>query len=305
MKVNIIVEEKLNERIDKYLANKLNISRSLISRSIGKKKILVNDRIIKPSYLICEGDLITGELIDDSIVLEPMKIDLDIVYEDEYIIVVNKPYNLVVHPSPSNKSGTLVNALLNYTDKLSDLGGEDRPGIIHRLDKDTTGLLIIAKDNMTHNLFKDLFKKRKIQKKYLAIVHGIPKPINGILTGPIGRSPKNRTKMEINGLNSREALTEYKTATFNEEYSCLEVLLHTGRTHQIRVHLASNGTPIVGDIVYGRKKEKIKVEHQLLHSYGINFMHPITKDEIKLTAKPDSCFIEFLEKTKLRYNYDF
>lgn len=304
MKVNFSFKGNDNERIDKFLASELKASRSLIARSINDKKILVNGQFIKPSYLLNKNDEITGELLDESIVLEPMKMDFDIVYEDDYIIVINKPYDLVVHPSPSNRSGTLVNGLLYYTDRLSDLGGEDRPGIVHRLDKDTTGILIVAKDNEIHEKLKVLFQERKVEKIYLAIVHGTPKPMQGMISEPIGRSETNRTKMETNGLNARDALTEYKTIDYNDEYSLLEVLLHTGRTHQIRVHLSSIGTPIVGDIVYGRRREKIKVEHQLLHAFGIKFIHPMTNESLSLFATPDKCFMDSIEKTKLRYDYE-
>lgn len=301
MNINIIIEDDNLERIDKYLSEVLNISRSMVTRNIRNKNIVVNEDIVKPSYKLMRGDRITGHIEDESIVLTPEKIALDIIYEDDYIIIVNKPHDLVVHPSVSNKSGTLVNSLLNYTNKLSDLGGSDRPGIVHRLDKDTTGLLIIAKDNDTHEILKRMFKNREIVKKYLAVVHGRPNPDSGLIDKPIGRSMTNRTKMKVTDVNSRPALTEYSTIDYNGDYSLLDVSLHTGRTHQIRVHLKFIGHPIVGDTVYGYKKERINTEHHLLHAYYLEFNHPILNKPMCFTVKPGKQFRSSLEKLNLRY----
>lgn len=301
LNINIIIKDDNLERIDKYLSDYFDISRAMVTRNIKNENIKVNGEGVKPSYKLLRGDSIQGHIEDESIILIPEDIDLDIVYEDDYIIIVNKPHDLVVHPSMSNKSGTLVNSLLNYTENLSDLGGDDRPGIVHRLDKDTTGLLIVAKDNVTHEKLKNMFKNRDIVKKYLAIVHGRPNPMKGLIDKPIGRSMTNRTKMEVTNLNSRPALTEYNTIDYNEEYSLLDISLHTGRTHQIRVHLKYIGHPIVGDKVYGFKKEKINTVHHLLHAYYLEFIHPMTEEKLIFKIDPGVYFKSSLEKLNLRY----
>ncbi|MDO5718553.1 MAG: RluA family pseudouridine synthase, partial [Tissierellia bacterium] len=274
-----------------------------ISKNIADANIKVNGQKVKNSYKLNIGDEISGFIEEDKILAEPEDIKIDIVYEDQYIIAVNKAYDMVVHPCVSTRSGTLVNALLNYTENLSSIGGEYRRGIVHRLDKDTTGLLIIAKDDFTHEKMVDIFKNRRIIKRYLAIVHGCPREEVGIIDKAIGRDKYNRTRMAVTEFNSKDAVTEYRTLNSNGQYSLLEIDLHTGRTHQIRVHLSHIGNPIVGDSVYGRKKEKINVEHQLLHSHYLEFIHPMTGQTLKLNAKPDNCFINSLEKLNLRYDY--
>lgn len=301
LNINIVFEDDNLERIDKFLSEYLDTSRSMVTRNIKNENIKVNEEVVKPSYKLLRGDRINGHIEDESIVLKPENIELEIVYEDDYIIIVNKPHDLVVHPSMSNKSGTLVNSLLYYTKNLSNLGGDDRPGIVHRLDKDTTGLLIVAKDNDTHEKLKNMFKNREIIKKYLAVVHGTPNPTEGLIDKPIGRSITNRTKMEVTNLNSRPALTEYRTIDNNENYSLLDISLHTGRTHQIRVHLKYMGHPIVGDIVYGFKKEKIKTAHHLLHAYYLEFNHPVSNNRISFNVEPGEIFKSSLEKLNLRY----
>src|SRR5699024_1319463 len=261
-----LIADKERIRLDKYLAEKLDLSRAIITDNIKNGDILVNNTKVKPSYSLALGDNINGVVRSKQIDLSTINMDLDIIYEDDYIIVVNKPYDLVVHPSLSTKEPTLVNGLLYYTEKLSDYGGEDRPGIVHRLDKDTTGIIVVCKDNETHKKMSELFKKRQVKKTYLAVVNGT---INneGTINEPICRDINNRTKMAVDEINGKEAITQFKAIDYNDKYSLIELNLITGRTHQIRVHMNYIHNPIVGDLVYGLKKEKVKPKHQLLHSY--------------------------------------
>lgn len=296
-----LIADKERIRLDKYLAEKLDLSRAIITDNIKNGDILVNNTKVKPSYSLALGDNINGVVRSKQIDLSPINMDLDIIYEDDYIIVVNKPYDLVVHPSLSTKEPTLVNGLLYYTEKLSDYGGEDRPGIVHRLDKDTTGIIVVCKDNETHKKMSELFKKRQVKKTYLAVVNGT---INngGTINEPICRDINNRTKMAVDEINGKEAITQFKAIDYNDKYSLIELNLITGRTHQIRVHMNYIHNPIVGDLVYGLKKEKVKPKHQLLHSYRLEFTHPITNQNMILLAQPDDVFIEGLQKTGLNLN---
>ena len=225
---------------------------------------------------------------------------MDIVYEDDYIIIINKPRNMVVHPAVGNEDHTLVNALLNHC-KLSMINSE-RPGIVHRLDKDTTGLIICAKDDETHLKLVDMFSKRDISKKYLAICNGSFSKESGFIDKPIGRDEKDRKKMSVKSKSGKEALTEYNILTSNLKYSLVDVTLHTGRTHQIRVHFSSLNHPILGDDTYGNKNEKIKANGQMLHSYYLEFSHPITKENLSFTVLPDEYFFSILNKTGLEFN---
>ena len=227
-------------------------------------------------------------------------IDLDIVYEDDYIIIINKPRNMVVHPAVGNEEHTLVNALLNHC-KLSMINSE-RPGIVHRLDKDTTGLIICAKDDETHLKLVEMFANREVKKKYLAICNGSFSKENGLIDKPIGRDEKDRKKMSVKSKSGKAAITEYNVLTSNLKYSLVDVTLHTGRTHQIRVHFSSLNHPIVGDETYGNKNEKIKATGQMLHSYYLEFLHPITKENLSFIVLPDEYFFSILNKTGLEFN---
>lgn len=300
MIIDLVADEN-KIRIDKYLADRFKISRSEISDSIKEGSILVNSTKVKASYILSCGDIVKGVVLSKQMDLSPVDMDLDIIYEDDYLIVINKPYDLIVHPSLSTKEPTLVNGLIHYTDKLSDFAGEDRPGIVHRLDKDTTGIMLICKDNNIHKELSELFKSRKVKKTYLAVVNGTISN-EGVINQPISRDLNNRTKMAVDEINGKESITEYRPIDYNEKYSLLELNLITGRTHQIRVHMSSINKPIVGDPVYGLKKEKIKVPHQLLHSYKLQFVHPITKEYMDLSAMPDGVFEEGLLKTKLNFH---
>lgn len=225
---------------------------------------------------------------------------MDIIYEDEYMIVVNKCRNMVVHPANGNEEHTLVNALLNHCN-LSMIN-PNRPGIVHRLDKDTTGLIVCAKDDKTHLKLVEMFSNREINKKYLAICNGVFINKHSIINKPIGRDEKDRKKMSVNSKNAKMAITEYSILAENEKYSLVDVKLHTGRTHQIRVHFSSLNHPIVGDETYGNKNEKIKAKGQMLHAYSLNFIHPITKKNMNFFKLPDEYFFQILKKTAINFD---
>ena len=298
--LNYICDKKV--RCDVFLSEKIsNLSRTSIQKLIKEKFVFVNGKNIKPNIILDIGDEISVSIPEKKeIKLVAEEIDLDIVYEDDYIIIINKPRNMVVHPAAGNEEHTLVNALLNHC-KLSMINSE-RPGIVHRLDKDTTGLIICAKDDETHLKLVDMFSKRDISKKYLAICNGSFSKESGFIDKPIGRDEKDRKKMSVKSKSGKEALTEYNILTSNLKYSLVDVTLHTGRTHQIRVHFSSLNHPIVGDDTYGNKNEKIKANGQMLHSYYLEFSHPITKENLSFTVLPDEYFFSILNKTGLEFN---
>ncbi|WP_314720802.1 RluA family pseudouridine synthase [Parvimonas micra] len=289
-------------RCDVFLSEKIsNLSRTSIQKLIKEKLVFVNGKNIKPNVILEIGDEITVSIPDKKeITLVAEDIALNIVYEDDYIIIINKPRNMVVHPAAGNEEHTLVNALLNHC-KLSMINSE-RPGIVHRLDKDTTGLIICAKDDETHLKLVEMFANREVKKKYLAICNGSFSKENGLIDKPIGRDEKDRKKMSVKSKSGKEALTEYNVLTSNLKYSLVDVTLHTGRTHQIRVHFSSLNHPIVGDQTYGNKNEKIKANGQMLHSYYLEFLHPITKKNLSFTVLPDEYFFSILNKTGLEFN---
>ena len=289
-------------RCDVLLSEKIsNLSRTSIQKLIKEKLVFVNGKNIKPNVILEIGDEITVSIPDKKeITLVAEDIALNIVYEDDYIIIINKPRNMVVHPAAGNEEHTLVNALLNHC-KLSMINSE-RPGIVHRLDKDTTGLIICAKDDETHLKLVEMFANREVKKKYLAICNGSFSKENGLIDKPIGRDEKDRKKMSVKSKSGKEALTEYNVLTSNLKYSLVDVTLHTGRTHQIRVHFSSLNHPIVGDETYGNKNEKIKATGQMLHSYYLEFSHPITDENLSFTVLPDEYFFSILNKTGLEFN---
>ena len=289
-------------RCDVFLSEKIsNLSRTSIQKLIKEKLVFVNGKNIKPNVILEIGDEITVSIPDKKeITLVAEDIALDIVYEDDYIIIINKPRNMVVHPAAGNEEHTLVNALLNHC-KLSMINSE-RPGIVHRLDKDTTGLIVCAKDDETHLKLVEKFSNREINKKYLAICNGSFSKENGFIDKPIGRDEKDRKKMSVKSKSRKEALTEYNVLTSNLKYSLVDVTLHTGRTHQIRVHFSSLNHPIVGDETYGNKNEKIKANGQMLHSYYLEFLHPITEENLSFTVLPDEYFFSILNKIGLEFN---
>lgn len=298
--LNYICDKKV--RCDVFLSEKIsNLSRTSIQKLIKEKFVFVNGKNIKPNVILDIGDEISvsiPEKKETKLVAE--EIDLDIIYEDDFIIIINKPRNMVVHPAAGNEEHTLVNALLNHC-KLSMINSE-RPGIVHRLDKDTTGLIICAKDDETHLKLIDMFSKREISKKYLAICNGSFSKESGFIDKPIGRDEKDRKKMSVKSKSGKEALTEYNILTSNLKYSLVDVTLHTGRTHQIRVHFSSINHPIVGDDTYGNKNEKIKANGQMLHSYYLEFLHPITNEKLQFRVLPDEYFFSILFKTGLEFS---
>lgn len=289
-------------RCDVFLSSKISdLSRTAIQKLIKENLIFVNGKNVKPNIILEIGDEIIISIPQKKkIELVAEDIDLDIIYEDEYMIVVNKDRNMVVHPANGNEEHTLVNALLNHCN-LSMIN-PNRPGIVHRLDKDTTGLIVCAKDDKTHLKLVEMFSNREINKKYLAICNGVFINKHSIINKPIGRNEKDRKKMSVNSKNAKMAITEYSILAENEKYSLVDVKLHTGRTHQIRVHFSSLNHPIVGDETYGNKNEKIKAKGQMLHAYSLNFIHPITKKNMNFFKLPDEYFFQILKKTAINFD---
>ena len=287
----------IGERIDKALSDVAkDISRVAIQRMIEEGNITVNGKTIKASYKVANGDkvvVLIEEPKDTSIVAQD--IPLDIVYEDNDILVVNKQKGLVVHPGNGNPDGTLVNAIMNYCkDSLSGIGGEIRPGIVHRIDKDTSGLLIIAKNDKAHIALTEMLKKHEIKKTYLALVRGNLKENNATINMPIARSERDRTKMAVSR-KGKDAITHFKVLERFDGYTYIEVNIETGRTHQIRVHMSQIGYPLVGDGVYSNGKNPFGVEGQMLHSYRLEFNHPITGEKLTLEAKLPDYFEKVLD----------
>ncbi len=292
-----INNENIGERLDKYLVTELSESRNLILRNIKSGNILVNDKIVKGGYILKLNDEINiGNLtIDTSVIGED--IPLDIYYEDEYIMVVNKPSGMVVHPGNGNYSHTLVNALKGYTDNLSDESGDNRCGIVHRIDKDTSGILLIAKTNEAHRILSEGFKNKTIKRKYIALVHGVIDANKGKVDAPIGRSKIDRKKMCITEDNSKSAITNFIVLERFKTTTLLELSLETGRTHQIRVHMEYIGHPVVNDPVYGHRKI-INDYGQMLHAEYLGFYHPITNEYLEFNAPLPEKFNEILNMFK-------
>lgn len=298
MKTYIVDEEKTNIRIDKAIGLIENtLSRVAIQRLLDEGNILVNGKTTKASYKTKLGDEIT-------IKKEPPKkvnivaqdIPIEVLYEDEDIIVVNKPKGIVVHPANGNPDGTLVNAIMNICgNSLSGIGGEIRPGIIHRLDKDTSGVLIIAKNDMAHINISNQIKNRQTKKIYIALVRGVIKENEATINMPIGRSKKDRKKMAVTK-DGKEAVTHFKVLKRYDNFTLLEIKIDTGRTHQIRVHMAEIGYPIVGDYVYSNGKNPFNVEGQMLHAKQIEFVHPRTGKEMKIEAPIPEYFQKILNE---------
>lgn len=292
-----VKENWINNRLDQVLPEYLNESRSFVANHIKSGNILVNGSKVKPGYLLKKGDdIFIGNLkIDTSI--NPENIYLDIYYEDEYLMVVNKPSGMVVHPAPGNYHGTLVNALMYHTKNLSDINGEMRPGIVHRIDKDTSGLLLISKTNEVHRILAEDFKNKRIKRKYLALVHGIIDANNGKIDAPIGRSDVDRKKMSVTEKNSKKAITNFTVKERFKNYTLVELILETGRTHQIRVHMAYINHPVVNDPVYSKIKP-INNYGQMLHAYYIGFTHPITKEFLEFECPVEKEFNDIIEMLK-------
>ncbi len=290
-----IKEENSNIRLDNYLTSIINTSRSNITKHIKDGTIKVNDKAVKPGYLLRLGDIISYNEWNESTLVEKENIPLDIYYEDEDVIVVYKKSGMVVHPGNGNYHGTLVNALTYYTDELSSINGSDRPGIVHRIDKDTSGLLLISKNNKSHQILSDDFKNKRIKRKYIALVSGVINESSGKINAPIGRDILDRKKMCVTDKNSKNAVTNFTVLKRYKNSTLIECILETGRTHQIRVHMAYIGHPVINDPVYGKK---INDYGQLLHAYYLGFNHPTTKEFMEFTCPLEPKFEEMLNEFK-------
>jgi 23S rRNA pseudouridine1911/1915/1917 synthase len=304
--------ETPNIRIDRYLAIQPdlgNLSRTTIQALLAQELITLNGKPVKPSYHIEPGDKIEITIPEpEPLAVESENIPLDIYYEDDQVIVINKPAGMVVHPAAGVKKGTLVNALLAHCHDLSGIGGVQRPGIVHRLDKGTSGLLMVAKTDLAHHALSDQLKKRSINRKYLALVYGKFEPKEGYIETQIGRHPKDRKKMAVISIGGRIAGTYYKVLQYYSGYTLLECKLTTGRTHQIRVHLSHLGYPIVGDITYGAKKAKKmpgdiepavkQLNGQALHAQTLGFIHPKSNKYLEFTAPLPPSYQKLLEIVK-------
>ena len=292
--MKIIVTEN-QERLDKYLANNTEHSRSTIIKMLDNGFIKVNGKLEKASYKVRVNDCID---IEDGFIEEtdivPVKMDINIVYEDDDLIIVDKPSGLVVHPGSGNYDNTLVNGLMHYTNSLSDINGEERPGIVHRIDKDTSGLLVIAKNNKSHAILSEYFKKHdNIKREYIALICGNFPHDSATIDAPIGRDPKDRKKMTVTATNSKEAITHLKVLKKYKDYTLVSLVLETGRTHQIRVHMNYIGYPIYNDPVYNTKKAT--EFGQFLHSHKMDFIHPITNKEMHFESPLPEEFQSFID----------
>lgn len=291
--------EENEDRIDKLLANRLDdFTRSAIAKLISENNVLVNDKIVSKNYKCKTGDSIVVN-VPDAVMLDviPQNIPLDIVYEDDDLLVVNKPKDMVVHPAAGNYTDTLVNALLYHCkDSLSGINGVIRPGIVHRIDKDTSGLLIVAKNDMAHLDLANQIKEHSFHRAYQAVVYGNIKEENGTVHQPIGRSPKDRKKMAVVDKNSKDAITHYEVIRRYGDFTHIRCILETGRTHQIRVHMSYIGHPLAGDSVYGPKKVISSLNGQCLHAGEIGFVHPRTKKYMEFKSDLPDYFVSFLNK---------
>lgn len=284
-------------RLDLYLKSQApELSRSRIKQLILEGKVTVNGVTIpKPSYEVKEGERIKLSLPPpEEPQLSPEEIPLEIVYEDEDLVVVNKPQGMVVHPAPGNYRGTLVNALLFHCRDLSGIGGILRPGIVHRLDKDTSGLLVVAKNDRAHLDLAAQIKAREVKRAYLALVHGVPSPKEGTISAPLGRHPVQRQKRAVNPARGKPALTFYTVREEFPDFALVEARLATGRTHQIRVHFAFLGHPVVGDPVYGKRRNPFGLKKQVLHAYLLGFRHPRKNTYLEFQAPLPAYFAEIL-----------
>lgn len=302
MKILVVEEEDKGTRLDQYLVKQLDLTRTRVQNLIKENNIKVNNEKTKVAYKIEPNDSVRvyiPEVVEKDIEAEDIK--LDIVYQDGDIAIINKYSGMVVHPAHGHYSGTLVNAILFQIKDLSGINGEMRPGIVHRLDKDTSGLIIVAKNDKAHTKLTEMFKNKEVKKTYLAIVKGKVSKETGRIETNIGRDEKDRKKMSVSRdeKKGKLAITTYKVIDSNERYSLLDVNIETGRTHQIRVHMKHIGYPILGDIVYGRPDNKIM--RQMLHAYKLEFKHPITSEEMVLEAQLPKDFVEALGYAQLQY----
>lgn len=291
----IVDVDSVGVRIDKYLCDNTEYTRSKIQKMIASGKVLVNGVKVKDSYKLKENDDITMEEYIEETDIVPENIPLDIYYEDDDLIVVNKPSGMVVHPAPGNYSGTLVNALLYHTKNLSTVNTLIRPGIVHRIDADTSGLLLVAKNDRSHNVLAEAIQKKEVVREYISLVEGIINEDTATIDAPIGRDKNNRKKMCVTSENSKDAVTHIRVLERYKNATLIKCRLETGRTHQIRVHLNYIGHPVVNDPVYGHKKLIDDKFGQMLHAEKIGFVHPITKEYMEFTAPVPDKFNEILK----------
>ena len=292
----IIDENNVGIRIDKYLTDNTEYTRSKIQKMIDNGNILVNGKEVKSSYILKENDKIDIEEYNEEVDIVPENIPLDIYYEDDDLIVVNKPSGMVVHPAPGNYTGTLVNALMYHTNNLSTVNTSIRPGIVHRIDADTSGLLLVAKTDEVHNDLASQISNKTVLRKYIALVQGVILEDTATIDAPIGRDKNNRKKMAVTEVNSKNAITHIRVLERLKKATLIECVLETGRTHQIRVHLAYINHPVVNDPVYGYKKMDDKNFGQMLHASTIGFIHPITKKYLEFSSDVPDTFKKILEK---------
>lgn len=296
-----ITEELEDERIDKCVNQLIDgLSRSYIQKLIKDGNLTVNGQVVKGSYKVSCDDEICFELPESvEPEIEAQEMELDILYEDKDVIVINKPKGMVVHPAAGHYSGTLVNGLMHHCGReLSGINGVMRPGIVHRIDMNTTGSLIVCKNDKAHNAIAEQLKEHSINRRYHAICHGVLKQEEGTIDAPIGRHPVERKKMAVNERNGKHAVTHYKVLKRFKEYTYIECILETGRTHQIRVHMASIGHPLLGDDVYSNRKAPFKLTGQTLHAKILGFLHPTTGEYVEVDAPLPAYFRELLNKLK-------
>ncbi len=294
----LICDSSVPIRADAFIAEKLSITRSHAEKLLTGGNAVLSGKPISKSFKLKQGDILTVSIPEaEPLDILPENIPLDIVYEDEFLLVVNKPKGMVVHPAPGNYSGTLVNALLYHCkDSLSGINGVMRPGIVHRIDKDTSGLLMVAKNDISHNFLAEQIKEHSFIREYEAVVHGIIKEDNGTVNAPIGRHPVKRKQMAVTAENSKAAVTHYSVISRGNAFTHIRCKLETGRTHQIRVHMAYLGHAVAGDTVYGPKKAAPNLSGQCLHAKKLGFIHPETKKYMEFETELPEYFVNFLNK---------
>lgn len=295
----IVNEEDKFLRIDKYIAKQEDgFTRSRTQNLLEEGCITVNGIEVKNNYKVKVDDVIEAEFIDDiELEAQPEDLNLDVVYEDQDVIVINKPKGMVVHPSAGNQRGTLVNGVLHHCKDLSGINGVLRPGIVHRIDKDTTGLLIVAKNDVAHLSLAEQLQTKTISRLYYCLVHGVIEHEYGTIDAPIGRDPKDRQKMAVIATNSKQAITHFKVVERFKQYTLVECRLETGRTHQIRVHMQYIKHPVVGDQKYSYRKT-LECNGQMLHAHQLTFVHPRSKEQISVNAPLPELFQSILENIR-------
>lgn len=296
-----VASDAVSVRIDRYLAAQCpEMSRSYLQKLLKDQKVSADHKAVKANHKVLPGQEIIVEIPDaEPLDIQPENIPLDILYEDPYLLVVNKPKGMVVHPAAGHTGGTLVNAVMAHCgENLSGINGVLRPGIVHRIDKDTTGALLVCKTDEVHRDLAAQLKEHSIKRRYRAIVRGNLKEATGTIEGPIGRHPTDRKKMAVNYKNGKDAVTHYKVLERFGQYTYVECRLETGRTHQIRVHMSSIGHPLLGDTVYGAGKDSFHLEGQTLHAMILGFVHPVTHEYMEFSAPLPEYFLKLLEKLR-------